>query len=344
MSGPLRFAGVREIERVVIEQPRDLVATEDYWRALFEQGEVAATTHAPLGDEFRAPGHARQAGDRATGSNGASAERDDRRDSLWAELDAWHHDGRTFRAPAIGCNKGGLLVRVRDSIAFLPASQLVDLPCSLGTDRLRADLEQMVGREFDLRLIELDRSRNRVICSERAATLIDDDLACRLDTLEAQVGAEVEGVVRSLCDFGVFVDLGGIDGLIHVSELGWQRVGHPSEILTVGQRVRVLVLSTDRDARRVALSLKRLDRNPWPLVAQRHAIGDVIDAVITNVVDFGAFAVVEEGVEGLIHISELADRPFNQPGDVVGEGQQVRVRVLHIDVDGRRLGLSLRQV
>jgi small subunit ribosomal protein S1 len=327
------------------EQPLELTPTEDYWRALLAQGEMAlgAVGQAPYGDEGR--GRVRRAADREhdRGANGLSEGRFERRDDFWTDLEAWHREARTFRAPVIGCNKGGLLVRVRESIAFLPASQLVDLPCSLGTERLRADLERMVGQEFDLRVIEIDRSRNRVICSERAAHWVDDDVVARLDALEAQIGSEIEGAVRSLCDFGAFVDLGGIDGLIHVSELSWQRVGHPSEVLEIGQRVPVLVINVDRAARRVGLSVKRLHRNPWPAVGEQHAVGDVIDAVVTNVVDFGAFAMVSEGVEGLIHISELADHPFDHPREVVHEGQAVQVRVLHIDVDGRRLGLSIRQ-
>jgi small subunit ribosomal protein S1 len=332
---------------VVAEQPGDLRPTEDYWRALFEQGEMASTSRTPRPSVNDVPPEQRSCRDREQGAvdhdADRDAEQDDRRETFWCELESWLSEGRVFRAPIIGCNKGGLLVRVRENIAFLPASQLINLPCSLGTDRLRADLEQRVGHELDLRLIELDRSRNRVICSERAASYMDESLAARLDDLESRIGSEVEGEVRTLCDFGAFVDLGGIDGLIHVSEIGWQRVGHPSEALHQGQRVQVLVLSVDRDARRVALSLKRLHRNPWPLVAERHAVGDIIDAVITNVVDFGAFAVVEEGVEGLVHISELSDQPFSEPREVVTEGQRVRLRVLHIDADGRRLGLSLRQ-
>lgn len=325
---------------MVLEEPFEVDTSEDYWRALLEQGEIAA---CPGRRPHDAASDRKRAADAVPPATDLGDDRDERRETFWSELEAWQAEGRVFRAPAIGCNKGGLLMRVHDNIAFLPASQLVDLPCSLGTDRLRADLEQLVGREFDLRIIEIDRSRNRVICSERAASLMDDSLCARLDELEAQIGNEIEGEVRTLCDFGAFVDLGGIDGLIHVSEIGWQRVGHPSEVLTPGQRLRVLVLNVDRDARRVGLSLKRLRRNPWPLVAERHAVGDVIDAIITNVVDFGAFAVVDEGVEGLVHISELADQPFGHPSEVVSEGQHVRVRILHIDVEGRRLGLSLRQ-
>ena len=326
---------------VADERPADIAPTEDYWQALLEQGEMAAGTVKPDDAAGLTPGAAviSHLGSR----NGRLAAADDERDQFWRELDAWFAEGRSFAAPVIGCNKGGLLVRVAQRIGFLPASQLKDLPCSLGTDELRGDLERLVGSELTLRLIELDPSRNRVICSERAAQWDDDSIGSRLDELESRVGSTIEGVVRSLCDFGAFVDLGNIDGLIHVSEISWQRVGHPSEALEVGQEVEVLVMSVDRDARRVGLSLKRLERNPWPEVCEHYAVGNIIDATVTNVVDFGAFACVAEGVEGLIHISELSDGPFGHPSEVVREGQEVRVRVLHVDPDSRRLGLSLRQ-
>jgi small subunit ribosomal protein S1 len=324
--------------------PADLAPTEDYWQALLEQGEMAPADRASGRRPVALSGKPGAASDLSSDSpNGAAAQAGPGRDELWNELDAWFGEGRSFTAPVIGCNKGGLLVRVGDGIGFLPASQLKDLPCSLGTDDLRRDLEQLVGRDYTLRLIELDRSRNRVICSERAAQWDDESIDSRLDDLEGHIGSEIEGVVRSLCDFGAFVDLGNIDGLVHISEISWQRVGRPAEVLEVGQPVRVIVMSVDHAARRVGLSLKRLEQNPWPQVCEHYAVGNVIDATVTNVVDFGAFASVEEGVEGLIHISELSEGPFTHPGEIVTEGENVRVRVLHIDPDSRRLGLSLRQ-
>jgi small subunit ribosomal protein S1 len=172
---------------------------------------------------------------------------------------------------------------------------------------------------------------------------VDGDVEDRLDALERCLGCIVEGVVRSLCDFGAFVDLGGLDGLIHISELSWQRIGHPGEVVAVNQPVQVVVLHVDRTARRVALSYKRLREDPWQAVGGRYHVGDLIEAVISHVVHFGAFARVPEGVEGLVHISELSESTFEHPQEVVHEGQSVRVRVLHIDPASRRLGLSLRQ-
>jgi small subunit ribosomal protein S1 len=264
-------------------------------------------------------------------------------DELWARLARWYNEGRVFDAPVIGCNKGGLLVRVCRSIGFVPASQLADLPPSLGTIDLRADLEGLVGHDLQLRLIELDRSRNRLICSERATQWDDEGIERRLDELDQKIGQPVRGIVRSVCDFGAFVDLGGLDGLVHISELSWQRIRHPSDVLSVGESVDVIVLQVDRENRRVALSRKRLRPDPWARVDDRFKVGEVIEVRVTNIVPFGAFARVEEGVEGLIHISELAEGPFVDIRHVVTEGEMVQARVLHIDAESRRLGLSLRQ-
>jgi small subunit ribosomal protein S1 len=327
------------------QQPWEIQPSEAYWQALLARGESPlardlspwlAQADDAAGDGFRsACGGGPVPWNAGHGSG--------RHDESWATLAAWHASGTSFVAPVIGCNKGGLLVRVSEGIGFVPASQLAQLPDSLGTAGLRGDLESMVGRELRLRLIEVDRARNRVICSERATQFVEGDIEARLDALERCLGCTVEGTVRSLCDFGAFVDLGGIDGLIHISELSWRRIGHPVEVVAVSQPVEVVVLNVDRGTRRVALSYKRLREDPWLVVGEHYQVGDEIDAVITHVVHFGAFARVAEGVEGLVHISELSEATFEHPREVVTEGQAVRVRVLHIDAAGRRLGLSLRQ-
>ncbi len=321
------------------DQP-DWTPSEAYWRALIEQGEVAAEPTPADGGPSGAP----PADDRPhAAANGAPRWAKGRSEASWAVLLEGQASGQMFDAPVIGCNKGGLLVRVCDGLGFVPASQLLELPRSLGTPDLRTDLEAMVGRTLRLRLIEVDPERDRVICSERATEWEAPDSDDQLAALEGRIGAEIEGVVRSVCDFGAFVDLGGVDGLIHISELSWQRVHHPSDVVAVDQPVRVRILNVDLTARRVGLSLKRLHPDPWRLVNERHAVGDVLDAVITNVVHFGAFARIDEGIEGLIHISELSDRPFISPHEVVVEGQSVRARILHVDPEARRLGLSIRQ-
>ncbi len=327
----------------------DWAPDEDYWQALIEQGEaprsvgwesVAAIDLGMAGDGDTGGGAAGNGLLPGPSRRGVAKGRDD---ATWSLLLAWQAAGKTLVAPVIGCNKGGLLVRVGDGLGFVPASQLRTPPRTLGTPQLRVDLESLVGREISARLIEVDRSRDRVILSERATLWNGTDVDDQLVALQGCIGCEVEGVVRSLCDFGAFVDLGGVDGLIHISELSWQRVQHPSDVVALDQRLRVRVLNVDFDSQRVGLSLKQLHPDPWHLVGQRYQAGDLIDAVITNVVHFGAFARVHEGIEGLIHISELSDIPFVDPTQVVSEGMSVRARVLHIDPASRRLGLSIRQ-
>lgn len=198
-----------------------------------------------------------------------------------------------------------------------------------------------MGNSVNLRVIELDRVQNRLILSERAAQVQPGTRAGILKTIRE--GAISSGQVTNLCDFGVFVDLGGLEGLIHISELSWGRVGHPKDILSRGDTISVYVMHVDQDQGRVALSLKRLHPDPWQTVEQRYKIDQVVEGVITNVVDFGAFACIEEGLEGLIHVSELAEGHFLHPRNVVHEGDMVKARILNIDGNARRLGLSLRR-
>lgn len=335
----------------VQKHPWEAPLDEGYWQALLhqeEQAPPAPEVHPSdgwgeavvLGEGAVAdPEHEMGRRSQSESPDGRPA---DARDDEWGWLNDLYENREATLARAIGCNRGGLLVRLGGCIGFVPASQLADVPECLGTEGLRGELEAMVGRELQVKLIELDRSRNRIICSERATAWSDDEVSARLDSLEP--GQVVRGDVRSLCEFGAFIDLGGIDGLIHISELSWDRVGHPSDILDVGQEVEVCVLKVDPNQRRIALSLKQLQPDPWILVEQHYDVGDAVDVVITNVVEFGAFARVPEGVEGLIHISELAEGQFLHARNVVQEGDQVSARVLNIDPVGHRLGLSLRQI
>jgi small subunit ribosomal protein S1 len=241
---------------------------------------------------------------------------------------------------SIGYNRGGLLVEWRSLRGFVPASQLMDFPSTTNEFTRKKLLTERIGELLALRVIELNEDQNRLILSERAARALPGERADILTRLRA--GDTVEGIVTNLCDFGAFLDLGGLEGLIHISELSWGRVGHPAEILERGQQVRAHVLDVNRDAGRIALSLKRLYPDPWATVQQRYQIGEIVSGTITNVVDFGAFARIEEGLEGLIHVSELAEGHFLHPRNVVSEGQQVTARILSIDGHARRLGLSLR--
>ncbi len=249
---------------------------------------------------------------------------------------AYTHD-LTVQLTVVGYNRGGLLVEWNSLRGFVPASQLVSLTMDTGESLLNC-----IGLKLNLRVIELSKTHNRLILSERAAQVQSGTRARVLEHLRA--GAVAEGIVTNICDFGVFVDLGGIEGLIHISELSWGRVEHPSEVLKSGQLITSYVMSIDKEAGRIALSLKRLLPDPWATVEQRYCVGQQVCGYITSVVDFGAFACLEEGLEGLIHISELAEGHFLHPRNVVSEGEQVKVRILNIDSHARRIGLSLRAV
>ena len=204
-------------------------------------------------------------------------------------------------------------------------------------------LVSLVDKTLNLKIIEVDRARNRLILSEREA---DKELRRRrkeelLD--ELREGEQRHGVVSSLCRFGAFVDLGGADGLVHLSELSWGRVNDPAEVVKVGDEVDVQVLKVDRERNRIALSLKRLKPEPWSEVVERYYVGQLVQATITKLANFGAFARLDKNIEGLIHISELSEERINHPRDVVKEGDVVTLRVIRIDTARRRMGLSLRR-
>jgi small subunit ribosomal protein S1 len=205
-----------------------------------------------------------------------------------------------------------------------------------------SELAQYIGAPVTVRLIEVDPEQKRLVFSERAAMPGSRPPAVVLDSLHP--GTICHGVVTNLTSFGAFVDLGGVEGLIHVSELSWDRVRHPGDVLQPGQEVKVHVLGVNPEEGRIALSLKRLRPNPWTQVQSRYRAGQVVEGTVTNVVSFGAFVRIEEGLEGLVHISELAEGSFLHPRNVVREGDIVRVRVLNVDPANQRMGLSLRQV
>ncbi len=306
---------------------------ESYWAALLSEGEVAAN---------------RKKGQNEAGWDGFEAypppdagNRVENEDKDWEAAQRVYDEDRTMDLPVVGYNRGGLLVEWNTLRGFVPASQLVEFPNVSDAHTRRNELAARIGTQLTLRVIELSRTQNRLILSERAAQVQPGTRAGILDTLRR--GDMCEGRVTNLCDFGAFVDLGGLEGLIHISELSWGRVGHPRDILTRGQDLKVYVMEVNRDQGRVALSLKRLQPDPWETVEQRYRVGQMVEGIVTNVVDFGAFACVEEGLEGLIHVSELAEGNFLHPRNVVREGEKVRARVLNIDGRARRLGLSLRQ-
>jgi small subunit ribosomal protein S1 len=258
----------------------------------------------------------------------------------WDRAAKSYQDSSTLELKVVGYNRGGLLADLSDVRGFVPASQLLNFPRRVGEEERMNELARYVGKTMRLKVIELDRVHNRLILSERVANLPISRAEQVINSIQA--GQAIKGTVRNVTDFGAFVDLGGVEGLIHVSEMSWQRVNHPRDVCAPGTEIEVYVIDVNRDQRRVGLSLKRLRPDPWSLVAQHYHVGEIVDAVITNVVSFGAFARLPEGVEGLIHTSELAEGSFLHPRDVVKEGQAVKVRIMNIEPTRQRIGLTLR--
>lgn len=258
----------------------------------------------------------------------------------WDEARRLYDADEIVELSVTGYNRGGLLVAFRSLQGFVPSSHLLHFPIQILEDERKTRLAQRCGETLRLKVIEFDPSKGRVVLSERAALAQAGSRHHILNHLAP--GDVVEGQITNICDFGAFVDLGGLEGLIHVSEVSWGRVAHPRDVLDCNQCVRVSVISIDREQSRVALSLKRLRPDPWAGVATRYCVGQVIEGVVTNVVNFGAFVCVEDGLEGLIHVSELAAGQFIHPHSVVREGERVRARVMSVDGAHRRLALSLR--
>ncbi len=262
----------------------------------------------------------------------------------WRIAQKRFEDAQVIEAEVVEYNKGGLIANVDGVRGFVPLSQIVDLrPAASADEPIEERLKAMKGRKMFLKVIEINRRRNRLILSERVA--VQERRAVQKERLLAELkeGEVRRGRVSSLCDFGAFIDLGGADGLVHLSELSWGQVGHPSQVLKVGQEVETMVVGVDRENKKIALSLKRLQPEPWTGVAERYQVGDIVRARITKLASFGAFAQIELGVEGLIHISEMSDERIQHPKGVVKEGDEVDVRIIRIDAARHRLGLSLRQ-
>ncbi len=265
---------------------------------------------------------------------------DDPGEAAWQWAAGVQQRDETIEGVVTGFNRGGLLVKVNDLAGFVPASHMVGLTRWTSDQDRTQQLGGRIGESLRLKVIELSRAQNRFILSERLAMGRQKDGSALLQAI--QVGDVCAGKVNHITEFGAFVDLGGIDGLIHVSEIAWERVAHPKDILRVGQELQVSVISVEPSKRRIQLSLKRLRPDPWSTAAQRYHIGQIVEGVITNVTDFGAFAKVDEGLEGLVHASELTDGSALHPRAVVREGDRVQARVLSIDGARRLLALSLR--
>jgi small subunit ribosomal protein S1 len=253
----------------------------------------------------------------------------------WRRIEAAAESGEPVIGAVIEVVKGGLIVDLGVR-GFLPAS-LVDI-------RRVPNLDEYLGQNIQSKVIELNRSRNNVVLSRRAV-LEEERKEQRQAILERlQPGLVIEGQISNIVDFGAFVDLDGIDGLIHISELSWSHVNHPSEVLSIGDTVQVKVLDIDRDRQRISLGLKQTQADPWQRVVDTYNVGDELEGTVTKVVAFGAFVEILEGVEGLVHISELAQQHVENPREIVQPGDEVKVKILEIDSERRRLSLSIKRV
>jgi len=262
----------------------------------------------------------------------------------WLEAEQMMENGELYEGEVAGFNRGGLIVRFGKIRGFVPASQVVGLPRRLGEDQRRQRLEAMIGEKMGLKIIEVDRRRRRLIFSQRRALRAWQELQRERVIATLTEGETRRGEVTSLTNFGAFVDLGGADGLIHVSELSWSRVNHPRDVLKVGQEVEVFVLDVDQERKRIALSLKKLQPDPWTLVDDHYQVGQLIEGRVTRVLDFGAFIELDLGIEGLLHTSEMIGTPELPPTEIVHSGETLLVKIIRIESRRRRIALSARRV
>jgi small subunit ribosomal protein S1 len=269
--------------------------------------------------------------------------REGRVERAWRTLDELGVSAGTLPARVVEANRGGLVVDALGLRGFVPLSQIATVRVQgTDSDTLQTRLIELIGTELTLRVVEVERRRNRLILSERMATQARreqdrEEVLARLTPGEIRLGR-----VTSLTDFGAFVDIGGADGLVHLSELSWTRVARASDVVQVGDEIQVQVLSIDTERRKISLSIRRAQPEPWATAADRLAVGSIVEGTVTRLAPFGAFARLDDGLEGLIHISEMADGQVTNPRQVVAEGERRRMRILRVDPERRRLGLSLR--
>lgn len=313
----------------VSESTAPAAQDDGYWEALMRQGEVAALVEPP---PWANNGHA------SAPCQDDYTQEDDQSD--WQRAQCLLEQKECCHLVVVGHNRGGLLVQFGGLTGFVPSSHLVDFPGVVDPIEREDALKRRVGEALKLQVIEIDRPQARLILSERIAREAErgESLFARI-----KVGDILTGRVSNLRRFGAFVDLGGYEGLIHISELSWGRVNYPGDVVRPGDTVQVYVLDIDPAERKIQLSLKHLQSDPWRDVNQRFRAGEIVRGEVTNVVSFGAFVRLDDGIEGLIHISELAEGTFLHPRNVLREGQHVEVKVLSVESNNRRIGLSLRQ-
>ncbi len=263
----------------------------------------------------------------------------------WAEVEKMLEESSSFDGKIEGFNKGGLIVPIHGLRGFVPASQLgISRRMAITGDTPDARYAPMIGKEITVRVIEVDRKRRRLILSERAASS-ETRQSIKERVIESlEQGQEYTGKVTSLADFGAFVNINGADGLVHLSEISWEHIQHPSEVLEVGQEVKVKVINIDREKKRIGLSIRALQEDPWRKKVEKFKVGQLVEGVVTRLTKFGAFARLEGDLEGLIHVSEISETRIEHPKEKLHEGDVLTLRIIRIDPEQRRIGLSLRKV
>jgi small subunit ribosomal protein S1 len=263
----------------------------------------------------------------------------------WRDAEERQNSAQSFHSQIIGFNKGGLIVPLGTLRGFVPASQIsLSRRAALSGETPEQRWSRMVGEEIDVRVIEVDRERRRLILSERAASTETRESLKERVIDELQEGEVRVGRVTSLAEFGAFVNVSGADGLVHLSEISWDRIQHPSEVLKVGQEVKVKVISIDKEKKRIGLSIRQLLDDPWTRQVASLREGQLVEGKITRLTKFGAFASISKDLEGLIHISEISEKRIEHPRDALKEGEVITLRVIKIDLDNHRIGLSVRKV
>jgi small subunit ribosomal protein S1 len=263
----------------------------------------------------------------------------------WDNVEKLVSSDEVVESKVMGFNKGGLIVGVEGLRGFVPSSQISAMRRSQSTgDTPEQRWQKMIGQPITVRVIEVDRERRRLILSERAASTESRQSIKERVIEELEEGKVYTGRVTSLANFGAFININGADGLVHLSELSWDHIDHPREVLEVGQEVKVKVINVDREKKRIGLSVRALQEDPWRSRVEKYSVGQLVEGVITRLTKFGAFARLEGDIEGLIHISEIADHRIEHPKEVLKEGEVKSLRVIRIDPDQHRIGLSLRKV
>ena len=259
-----------------------------------------------------------------------------RREEAWVELEKSMNAGERVNGIIFGRVKGGFTVDLQGAIAFLPGSQIDIRPIK--------DISPLMGISQPFQILKMDRERGNIVVSRRVV-LEETRAEARSELIGAiKEGAVLDGIVKNITDYGAFIDLGGVDGLLHVTDISWKRINHPSEVLSVGQTIKVQVIKFNEDTQRISLGMKQLENDPWSAVTEKYHVDDVVKGIVTNITDYGAFVELEDGVEGLVHVSEMSwTRKNVHPGKIVSTSEEVEVKILEVDPEKRRISLGIKQ-